>query len=299
MIVAIRGGLGNQLFQAAFARFLKAKGNRVFVDTRDYPKHDRVYMLEGCGFDFQVATDLQCDQALWRAGIRLKRAAVKALAKTGMGAPQPGLVLEKEKFEFDPALSALPDHSFFDGLWMNIRYIEEADFSLPLIVTPLPEPLSLWQEKLQQVNTAAVHIRRGDYAQHAEVRKSFLVCDHGYYKQAMTHLADRHENCKFMLFSDDPDYVAAQNWHPFEVEVLPAFPGIGDEQSMRLLSTAHHQILSNSTFSWWGAYLNRRPGKTVIVPDRWQKDLPTHKLVGKIIPTDWVCLPAAPKTTDT
>ncbi|WFB35686.1 alpha-1,2-fucosyltransferase [Kiritimatiellota bacterium B12222] len=291
MIVAIRGGLGNQLFQAAFAQYLKLQGNEVYLDTRDYPVHDRIYMLERCGFDFPVATPMHCEQALWRAKTKAGRISHKALARILKKKTFPGMVREPHKWHFSPELAHYPDLSYFDGYWMSYSYAEEGKCQFPFVHTPPPETLKIWEERLQAPHSVAVHIRRGDYAENAAIRKDYFVCDLDYFHRAMQQLTEKIPSCTFTLFSDDPAYIASQNWAPFDVKILPDFPEVGDEQIMRLFSKAHHQIISNSTYSWWGAFLNDRAGKQVFAPDHWRTNMPSHSLQGHMLPPEWTLIP--------
>lgn len=295
MIVAIRGGLGNQLFQAAFVQFLQQNSpHSVLVDIRDYPNHGRTFLLERCGFSFEVARPAACDQALWGTASSRSASLQKFLARVLPRQKEPGLIREPKKWRFDPELARLPANRYLDGLWMSTGYAKAVDFRIPLFQEPLPERLQPYAKALDREHSVAVHIRRGDYAHHPHIRRDYLVCEYEYFVRAMNHLAECLGTCSFFVFSDEPDSLGEQDWKGLPVQVIPSLPECGDEQILHLFSRAHHHILSNSTYSWWGAYFNQREGHRILVPDLWRRNLPTAELQGEFIPRSWTLFPTAP-----
>lgn len=129
-------------------------------------------------------------------------------------------------------------------------YAAESNFEFPLDHRPFPRPLEGLASQLQLPNGIAVHVRRGDYVDNKRIRGDYLVCGLDYYKGSMKRLGEHYPDARFFLFSDNPGWLQAQDWSPLQATVIPPFPGIGDEIVLKLFSTAHHQIISNSTFSW-------------------------------------------------
>jgi hypothetical protein len=134
----------------------------------------------------------------------------------------------------------------------------------------------------------AVHFRRGDYARNPTFRHELGVLPLEYYDAAVALLRQQHPRATLYLFSDDIDAIereyrppgphvfvrATQPWHAFD--------------KIRLMSACDHAIISNSTFAWWGAWLNPAPAKMVVAPKLWRKDSPDEWR--SAIPASWITL---------
>jgi hypothetical protein len=127
-----------------------------------------------------------------------------------------------------------------------------------------------FKEKLQvpEGNSAAIHIRRGDYVKFANIH---LVCTPFYYESAIAYIQRKVEKPIFYVFSDDIEWCKENVKIPepcFYIDNLNK-PSSHD---MQLMSLCKHNIISNSTYSWWAAWLNQNPGKIIIAPDKWFAD---------------------------
>ena len=133
------------------------------------------------------------------------------------------------------------------------------------IAEPLPENLALLG-RIQSSESVCVHIRRGDYL--SSVNASvFHVCNEEYFVTAMKAIREEIPDCKFFVFSDDVEEVK-KNFHlPFDAEYVAS--SIPPYETLRLMYSCKHFIISNSTFSWWGQYLSRNPHKIVYAPTPW------------------------------
>ena len=153
---------------------------------------------------------------------------------------------------------------------------------------PLPDRFKTLTEAIRKTNSVAVHIRRTDYLYNPE-RYATLSLD--YYESGADYIRDKTNSpIHLFVFSDDTNWVRNnfRSKHPFTV--IPRNTTIED---LHLMSLCHHNIIANSTYSWWGAYLNKNPNKIVIAPDQWDK---VDTWWGDdIILKDWVVLPADPQ----
>lgn len=114
-------------------------------------------------------------------------------------------------------------------------------------------------------NSVAVHVRRGDFLNHPE----FQVCDESYYRMAMEDMRARVGSPRFFVFSDDPGW-CRRTFTDGDVEVIDSDEdGANPLHDLRLMSLASHHIIANSTYSWWAAWLGKKPGQHVLLPDRW------------------------------
>lgn len=146
-------------------------------------------------------------------------------------------------------------------------------------------------KQIKKSNSISIHIRRTDYL--TVFPKSTL--SEQYYKNAISYIKSRVKNPHFFIFSDDINWVKenlalGDTPHTFVTCNQSAESSAWD---MHLMQLCKHNIIANSSFSWWGAYLNKNPNKIVICPNEWIIDSDLHREVTKyIIPSNWIKIPA-------
>jgi len=172
---------------------------------------------------------------------------------------------------FSPRYLEAPASCVLYGYFQSPLYFRGIE---PLLREELRMDSLRWQEdtlrlrdRIRNGRAVAVHIRRTDYVG----KSTFDVCDLGYYGAAMGRLRERMEGARFFLFSDDPawcsQHLAA---HDTEVCALPA--GVRDPlHDLYLMSEAGHHIIANSSYSWWAAWLGKKPGQQVLMPSVWYR----------------------------
>ena len=142
--------------------------------------------------------------------------------------------------------------------------------------------------KIESCHSVSLHVRRGDYASDPVFLAMHGLCPLDYYERAVKHVSERVSDPVFFLFSDDPDWVRANlNVHGTVEVVDQNGPDAGSED-LRLMSRCRHHIVANSTFSWWGAWLNGGAPKIVVAPQRWFADESMNAV--DLIPEAWVKL---------
>ena len=135
-------------------------------------------------------------------------------------------------------------------------------------------------------SSISIHIRRGDYISDSVVNNILGVISDEYYKKAINLIMERINKPKFYIFSDDISWVK-QNFYPeMEKHIIDLNLPNRDVYELWLMSQCKHNIIANSSFSWWGAWLGNYPEKIVIAPEIWSKR-PLREL-SKIIPSSWV-----------
>lgn len=123
-------------------------------------------------------------------------------------------------------------------------------------------------EEIKQCESVAIHVRKGkDYQQRIWYQNT---CPVEYYEKAVEYLNKVLENPRFYVFTDNPSWVK-ENFTTFDFQLVEGNPGAGwgSHFDMQLMSMCKHNIISNSTYAWWGAYLNKNPEKRVIIPNIW------------------------------
>lgn len=272
VIVRLMGGLGNQMFQYAMARALAcARGVPVKLDFESLNGDGkRAYALGAWNIDAQPASLAQV--------LRI-RIANKFSWKLKPSAPfyvRP--VLREQKFTFDPDALKARRRCLTIGYWQSEKYFSGIEKTIRQEFTLRTAPDDKTQQAMRTIqsgNSVCVHVRRGDFVSDPHTQVMHGTCSSEYYRQAAAYLAERIPDLRFFVFSDDPRWVR-ENFNlgfPFTVIDHNA-PGDGnsagsEHQDMWLMSLCNHAVLANSSFSWWGAWLNPVRDRIVIAPKQW------------------------------
>jgi hypothetical protein len=276
------------MFQYAIA-FAFAKNNNTTpkLDIRDHQTH---YDLHGYGLNHfsisgSVATTL--DIVPFDYGNESIRAKIYRFFKKISG--QHHYLVEKKLTNTDNLMTRKGD-VFLDGFWQSEKFFIDHRAALINEFVPKEELNTASNEalvKIQNSNSVSIHVRRGDYASDPETRKIHGLCPMDYYKRAITHIKQKVQNPIFYLFSDDPEW-AKEHLKLKDADLID-FNGIKKAHlDMWLMAGCKHNIIANSTFSWWGAWLNRNDDKIVIAPEKWFAD-PSRNSTD-IIPNTWLRL---------
>lgn len=275
MITArLHGRLGNQMFQYAAARGLAARLNTgVALDTRLAQSRGEGVLTRV--FDLPLAPPealppLKSDAPLRYAAWRLTSPRFRR--EDGLG--------------YNPAFESFTDGSYLHGYWQSERYFAHVsgdihnDFTFPAASSSENREMAA---RIGDGLSIALHVRRGDYLSLG----AHVLCDQAYYDAALARILDGLEGePTIYVFSDDPDWVRDNLPLPCPRVIVDFNGPETDYEDMRLMSLCDHNIIGNSSFSWWGAWLNGNPDKRVAGPARWFGD---PKLVNPdILPDRWL-----------
>lgn len=292
-MIAIRlmGGLGNQMFQYATARALANHRNtELFLDKVwfehinqvDTPRH---YELDCFAADQRflpkrLSPVLESDHFYHGKFGKFK---LKVNQKTHRSQL---IVFQEKKFNFDKQVLLQPDNTYLIGYFQsekyfaNIRDLLLKDFNL--IAEPDNHNKALLK-KIASSQSVSLHVRRGDYVSNKDANKFHGTKGHDYYDEAIKLVAKKIKKPTFFVISDDPEW-CKQNIKLSYETVYVDNNSVGSED-MRLMRSCRHNIIANSSFSWWGAWLNENPDKIVIAPSQWFDD-PTVN-TSDVIPGSW------------
>ena len=123
-----------------------------------------------------------------------------------------------------------------------------------------------YERKMQETNSVSIHIRRGDYLEVSDVYGG--ICTPQYYEKAMKQMEKWHPDCHFFVFTNDVKWVK-ENYSGKNLTVVEGNDEDTGYIDMYLMTKCKHYILANSSFSWWGCYLNPSKDKKVIAPKQW------------------------------
>lgn len=269
---AISGGLGNQMFQYAAARALALRsGAEVRLDLSFYRRR-RHRQFELSAFPI-VATEAA------HAGVWAR-----------IGGSRPAPRYREPGHRFDPTLLELAVPVVLEGYFQSARYFEGSAETIRRELAPSAaedsESLAIAQA-MRDANSAALHVRRGDYVSNARANATHGTCSVDYYRRAMEQLPG---NGTVFVFSDDIDWARANlpdvRRLVFVGKIAPR-SGLAD---LWLMTLAQHHIVANSSFSWWGAWL-AEPGRgTTFAPARWFADTALDDT--DMVPSEWVRVPS-------
>ena len=267
---ALMGGLGNQMFQYAYARSLALDlDTDISFDITFFEKRkERDLSLLKFRLIPTIRFDRLPSRELNKAFI-LDRFSRKYAAES----------LLKKQFLFWPTMQPYPMECNLDGgkdiklygYWQGEKYFkhhrEEIANELRVISDVTDADRNLMDD-MRNENSVCVHIRRGDY-----VSCEWLVCDPAYYEKGSKLMNDKLKNPSFYIFSDDIQWVKENIHFPDNCKIVYADDGKHtDYEILRLMYSCNNFIISNSTFSWWGQWLSYNKDKIVIAPSRWMND---------------------------
>jgi len=288
IIVKIIGGLGNQLFQYAFGRYIAQKnGTDLKIDIlgfKEYKLHK--YSLRHFNIQELIASQDEVAAIAGRKQNIWERAIMQVLNKP----PKfPQTYIEEKHFHFDPDIMNLPDDVYLDGYWQSekcfagIEPVIRQEFTIKTPQTGKDKELA---ERMASCESVSLHIRRGDYVSNSNTNRMHGTCKLEYYYHSVEVLTQAVKSPHFFIFSDDPDWASNNLSLPYPT-ILVTHNGIDKNyEDLRLMSQCKHHIIANSTFSWWGAWLNPNKEKTVIAPKKWFRD--KAKSTKDLIPDSWI-----------
>lgn len=289
VIARIEGGLGNQLFQYAAARSLADRLScGLALDLRGLVQNgDRPYQLDLYCTRTEIATpELLAslpDPRSSRTG-RL-RSAVSQVCPSLCAFP----AFWPRSFAYDPRFERITRPVYAVGYWQSERYFAwNRARLLQDIQLREPIPPSRWLEQILGSNSAALHVRRGDYVSNAAAAQFHGLCDMTYYQQAVQMLRAAHPDIEVFVFSDEPDWARTHLQLGVPTHVVDAHRPDQGHLDMELMRHCRHHVIANSSFSWWGAWRCESPGQRVYAPSRWFADPGVD--TSDVIPSRWTRL---------
>ncbi len=271
VIVRLTGGLGNQMFQYAAGRALADRlGAELLLDTRAF-EHvlarqaytRRAYALSPFKLRAKLATpaDLK-DWPVWVVEIGMRLRLIRPLFRRWHF---------EDAITYDPRVRTLQEPVCLVGYWQSERYFIDsadrirADFAL---LQPLSDANARLLETARSASSVGLHVRRGDFVSLPDAAQVHGLCSIDYYRRAISLVRNRCPECRFLVFSDDPEWARAEL--PLDPSaVFVAGNELRPEQDLTLMSACKHHIIANSSFSWWAGWLGYSPDQIVVAPTPW------------------------------
>jgi len=266
IVIKLSGGLGNQLFQYSIGRKISLNIKTdlfVNIDNLKNFRTPREYCLDKLNVCCKINPNTS------------------------------GLKIINEKFfHYDNNLN-ISDNILLKGYWQSEKYFKEIKHILLNEITPkinLSNLFIKYKSKIESCESVSLHVRRGDYLTRGNL-KFHGVCSLDYYNKAIQHIKERINNPVFFIFSDDINWVKGNLMINFEKYFISNY-NIFDTQfdEFFLMSKCKHNIIANSTFSWWPAWINQNSNKIIIAPINWFSESNKNVNSNDLIPDNWVKL---------
>jgi hypothetical protein len=286
----IIGGLGNQMFQYAAGRALSLRlRQQLRLDTSDY--HD--YGLHQ-GFELhRIFSQIKKIAPIERIPFPASRlvSLFRRIARHRLlNRLFSRTMLVEPHFSYWSGVTGASNDGYMIGYWQSERYFNEfsaqirRDFAFPSISDDVNLNLA---QRIGHTNAVSLHVRRGDYASDPKNTSIYNICAPEYYEAAIRHVAERVKDPEFFIFSDDIEWAKKNLVIPFTHTYVSHNSGAASYNDLRLMSMCKHNIIANSSFSWWGAWLNVNPDRIVVAPAKWFVNGTDTR---DLLPGDWVKL---------
>ena len=288
MIVKLIGGLGNQMFQYAFAYAKKNKTQLQLDITGFHSDGLRQYKLDKFCIDASIVSVAEANQLKYE-NESLSTSLLRRLVRKEK--PFSNSYYKERCFQFDNAALIVSEEAYFDGYWQSEKYFSDYRDELLKqfgLKAPVHSKSKEYQQKIQSTQAVSMHIRRGDYVTNTRTNEVHGLCSLEYYRKAVSFIQEREAQLHFFIFSDDLKWAKENLGFIDNVTFVELETDALDHEEMWLMSQCQHNIIANSSFSWWGAWLNENPNKMVIAPKQWFAD--TSIDTSDLMPDGWVRL---------
>lgn len=288
VVTNIIGGLGNQMFQYAAGRALSLKCE---TDLRldisgfaNYGLHQGFELQRIFNCDTEIASKTNVRKVLGWQSLSFVRRIVLRPSMKKFRCKQ--FVVEPH-FYYWSGIRDLTGDCYLYGYWQSENYFVDVeaeireDFTFKL---PMQNNNAELAVHINNVNSISLHVRRGDYLNNTA---TYALCSRDYYKAAIDYIAERVEQPHFYIFSDDIAWVKNNLKINFPHHYVDWNHGSESYNDMRLMSLCQHNIIANSSFSWWGAWLNSSSEKIVVAPKCW---FANGSETTDMLPSSWVVL---------
>lgn len=290
IIVRVWEGLGNQLFQYAYARSLKERGyDRVYLECgriyRSSFKREDFSVERACGLQhFKISLKAVNLEKVPRWKFLEQKTLLEkvqfwmASHRIGHSHFASDYTEKHTHFEYQPELYSFSASTYVMGHFLNKAYFEKIRPVLlnELRLKKMPQISDALRVLFEKENTVSVHIRRTDF-----INRGYCISGDKYYERAIDYINAHVERPCFLFFSDDMEWVRENYCDAGDNYYFVSDGSLKDYEELALMYQCRHNITANSTFSFWGAWLNNNPDKIVIAPKGYA---PTF------IPEEWIRL---------
>lgn len=290
IIVKLMGGLGNQMFQYAFGKYLALRHNTILkLDTQFLldrtPRKSQHFVfrdfdLSVFNIDFKFASAEEVKKLRDRTNFPLLEKTLNNVIGT-----KKSYTIENG-FKFSEKYLKIPNDSYIEGYWQSEKYFQEIESPLRnefKFRNPLSERSRTLHDQIKGTHSVCINVRRGDFI----TNPVHGAMDVRYYRNCQEILDAKHEDLEYFIFSDDIEW-CRENLHFFKRTTFVSHEYAGEkfQDYLQLMAACKHFVIPNSSFGWWAVWLSGEGDKTVIAPQKWFNDeaIDTNDL----IPRTWL-----------
>jgi hypothetical protein len=292
VIVQLTGGLGNQLFQYAAARSLSLHHKvplkldcssfyRDKISELEVPRNFELYQFEGV--KEKIITPEELSQII--------DPNAKKTLLTKITPKYRRIVYQCPFFHYDSNFFKSRKTVYLKGGWQSEKYFSryrDIIFQSLQLKQEVVSPVSEKARQIKEKQTVGVHIRRGDYLRMKIIFEWHGVMSKDYYLRGFEEIHKKKGDFSVLYFTDDPEWVQKELIPAMNGEIVSSTTNQNHFQDFHLLSSCQHNIIANSSFSWWAAWLNPNRDKMVIGPKKWFDKGP--KDTQDVLPASWIRL---------
>ncbi len=277
--IKLSGGLGNQMFQFAIGYSVARRNNvKLSLDLKRYTRRQ-----DHNGFELQKVFDIYAkvkfleNPSFFRL-INFKEIINKIdITYTKFNEPH---------YHYTNKILNIPKHTKLNGYWQSELYFKDYSEEIKKIFSfskQLNKNNSLITNEIKHYNSISIHIRRGDYLLPNNTK--FNTDLKNYYLKAIADTSNHYNNPKYFIFTDDPLWTTKNFTLDYSFKIVDINRGANSFLDMYLMSLCKSNIIANSSFSWWGAWLNNNKNKIVYAPKTWFND---EKIItDDLYPNSW------------
>ena len=277
--IKLTGGLGNQMFQFATGFAIAKKNNvRLSLDL-NYINQRQLFN----GFELDKVFDIYSKVSFLNKALSLQSINFKEILNkidvTFYNFKEP-------HFHYTSKILDIPKHSFLDGYWQSELYFKDYAKEIRKIFyfsDHLDKQNHLISNDINQSNSISIHIRRGDFL--LKRNDNHYINLKEYYLKAINESSKFFKNPKYFIFTDDPSWVTDNFVLDHSYFIVAVNQDTKSFYDMHLMSLCKSNIIANSSFSWWGAWLNNKKDKIIYAPKNWFKDKSIS--TDDLIPSSW------------
>jgi hypothetical protein len=280
IIVKLSGGHSNQMFQYAAGRSLAARhGVKLMLDITWFPEHARMSPEDAPRVYELGSYNLQAD--IYK----------RSIPQRAFNRLHPLQFYVEKDFKYDREFNKLGAYTHLEGHFQFYKYFEDVKEQIREEFT-LTKPATGKNKKILDTitndpNAVSLHIRRGDYATNHYDTHGLVPLS--YYREALKLIQQTVPEPNVYVITNDPKWCREYLKLPAKLHIIANNDDVtGGAEDMRLMRACKHNIMANSSFSWWGAWLNPNSSKIVIAPKKWFKD-PSLSTKG-LLPKEWIQL---------
>lgn len=289
LVGRVWGGLGNQLFQYAYLYALKKKSNQEMkLDISFYKNQElRAYRLNLLNIKHsEIIGEGDIPKNITKLKKKWNNRIIRILPIYKVTLKGNWRYFKEMRYKYlEYANNPRGENIYIDGYWQTEKYFKEFTEEIKEQFTPKYELDGKVEEKMKEITSCcsvSVHIRRGDYLNISKFNRNLYLLDESYYKNAIEKMKEKLNNPVFFFFSDDIDWVKEKFGNKINYKYIRMRTTTNDIDELILMSKCKHNIVANSTYSWWGAWLNinkekivispkKKYGNRDIIPEKWTK----------------------------